>query len=85
MFEKAWKWNSKIYSIKYPYREIQLGKKFEVDVMGVENDRTELQEELLQLQGDRVLKERFVRMSLTKLSGKPTLNNENKNKNRLDL
>ncbi|CAG9785192.1 unnamed protein product [Diatraea saccharalis] len=53
---------------------------FEVDVMAVENDTAGLQEELLELQGDRVLKERFATMSLTKfwaeLSGKSILINE---------
>lgn len=38
---------------------------FEVDVMGVENEAAGLQEELLQLQSDVVLKERFARTSLT--------------------
>ena len=53
---------------------------FEVDVMAVENHTVGLQEELLELQGDRVLKERFTTMSLTKfwaeLSGKSILSNE---------
>lgn len=65
-----------VHIVKYSW----VRNPFEVDVMGVENDSAGLQEELLEMQGDAVLKERFARTSLTKfwaqLSGKPVLSNE---------
>lgn len=82
-FEKTWNWNGYIYYAKYPYRKIKLGKKCIWSGCNGGNDGNDtagLQEKLLELQADRVLEERFVRMSLTQFwaefTRKPILSNE---------